>query len=481
MKKKVELLDVDPVTIKPLFGMKPGMWLTYLYILIIILVIFLVGFLPGILNGRKRVTFTSPAGHCAVYLDGKYIGGTPFTTYVSSGEHKVEFKIYGNTIETASMKVGHPVFLTWVFPRKMNFDGKEGIDQSLKETIIRQFLSDVEMQNAVTAYDDRHHYPPLFSNLASFNLGTDMDAMQLAWAHITSSEMLDDAITAASDMGIDESFALQKTLFSDDRNQSLIDSFKGNQVKQDSTITLDSASLDAGLFSLEGRTVSTGKFSMGQVQNELNYQDAISAMVTETIDQSFAISTTEITEYQYALFLSENPKWNDKAALMENGLVDQYYLSGVSTSLVFPSNKSIRNISFNAAKAFCMWLSEKTGQNVFIPSEVQWSAASSALESISFQKSLVAIDRSEEIASMLGGVWEFTDTCFVPLGRAIEVLDADLHKKLTYSLSRFDLKSDVIIKGGSYLDSASTISTATVGVISRDECSETVGFRVAWN
>ena len=61
-KKSKELPKVEPVKIKPLFGLKPGLWLTIAYALIILAIIFAVCMLPDIINGSKRVTFTSDAG-----------------------------------------------------------------------------------------------------------------------------------------------------------------------------------------------------------------------------------------------------------------------------------------------------------------------------------------------------------------------------------------------------------------------------------
>ncbi|MDD4396740.1 MAG: SUMF1/EgtB/PvdO family nonheme iron enzyme, partial [Sphaerochaetaceae bacterium] len=141
-------------------------------------------------------------------------------------------------------------------------------------------------------------------------------------------------------------------------------------------------------------------------------------------------------------------------------------------------NKSVRNISYKAAQAFCVWLSEQTGRNVFIPTEKQWSAAFSALQSPSYQKSLVQITKSGTIDSMLGGVWEFTSTGFVPLSRAISVIDPSQAEADAEVQNQYTIDSDIVIKGGSYIDQQ---DAAAVGVMSTSECSETAGFRVAWN
>ena len=92
-KKNKDLPKVEPVKIKPLFGMKPGLWLTIAYCLALLLIIFLVAILPDMIDGHKRVTFTSDSGNVAVYLDGVYQGGTPFTRKVASGTYQVSYQV----------------------------------------------------------------------------------------------------------------------------------------------------------------------------------------------------------------------------------------------------------------------------------------------------------------------------------------------------------------------------------------------------
>jgi hypothetical protein len=45
---------------------------------------------------------------------------------------------------------------------------------------------------------------------------------------------------------------------------------------------------------------------------------------------------------------------------------------------------------------------------------------------------------------------------------------------------RFGLPIQPIVKGGSYLNDAKTISSNTVGVVDPDACGDFIGFRVAW-
>ena len=71
-KSKKELPKVEPVKIKPLFGMKPGLWLSIAYLLAILLLFFLIGFLPDIirdvvaLDDRREGAF-SKYETCRIY------------------------------------------------------------------------------------------------------------------------------------------------------------------------------------------------------------------------------------------------------------------------------------------------------------------------------------------------------------------------------------------------------------------------------
>ena len=69
---------------------------------------------------------------------------------------------------------------------------------------------------------------------------------------------------------------------------------------------------------------------------------------------------------------------------------------------------------------------------------------------------------------MMGGLWEFTSTAYVPLSRAAGV---------TFDASEVP-GSDIIVKGGSHLNVDDGITKETVGVMGRDITSDYAGFRV---
>ena len=234
-------------------------------------------------------------------------------------------------------------------------------------------------------------------------------------------------------------------------------------------------SLQAGEFEIPGYRYPQASFVMGTLTGQ-NYP-AINEAGIKVTTPSFALSTYEVSQYQWALFLQENPMWEkaNLASLVEQGLVDEAYLAGLSPSTIFVTNKPIHTISYFAAQAFCEWLSSKTGKTVFLPSESMWTIAAYSHSNLKFDASLSPIPSPlKEPVSLLGGVWELTQTPYIPLARI-----TDYQKALALHES-FGLTTQPIVKGGSYLNDARTISSNTVGVVDPDVCGDLIGFRVAW-
>ena len=134
-------------------------------------------------------------------------------------------------------------------------------------------------------------------------------------------------------------------------------------------------SLSYGDFHLSGFTYPSTSFVMGK-ETPSQYPEINEAGVSVNVP-SFALGATEISQYQWALFLEDNPYWekSNKDELMSKGLVDDSYMQGMTISSVFVTSRPVFNVSYYAAEAFCSWLSEKTGKEVFLPTEAMWSLA----------------------------------------------------------------------------------------------------------
>lgn|GEM_PF-302081 len=500
MKKPVQLPNVEPVKLPTILGMRPGLYILILGVLLVALAVFLIGFLPGILNGGKKVTFTSPVTTVAVSVDGVYKGATPFEAFIESGEHEIEFSKDGIVLQTKDVRVGHPVFFTWLFPRKQTItnDSLTVARQDISR-LTKKFLDDLAGWSAVTDYDDRYHFPPLYTNWA-----TDMvvltseisgdtttlselrreisNAWMLACAHITSKTLLDNALSAKETLSVagfsvdtsvaDELLGIAGRLFSDQGSPTgTVGLASENTVGEIRPTTLTGAGL-----SIDGFTYPPEHFVMGGAVPEI--WPAITGAGVEVSTSAFSIAATEVTEYQWAMFIEQNPYWSkaNLSQLIEDGMVDEYYLAGLFPSTAIQSSRPIRNISYHAASAFCDWLGAASGKNVHLPTEEQWTMAALSTQGKEYTKALLTVDTDTSSPSaMLGGVWEFTGTRFIPLTRVSGAYD-----ELQKLAEDFGLSTDMVVKGGSYINSPNDIGVATVGAADARACGEYTGMRIVW-
>ena len=471
--KKKELPKVEPVKIKPLFGLKPGLWLSIVYLIAIVLIFFMVAILPDIIDGHKRVTFTSAAYNGAVYVDDVYHGGTPFTRKIESGTHQVSFRVNGFELDSFSVKVGHPVLFNWLFPRTQSVSSSATLTWEAFGALSEELLKDANAYSAVLEYDDVHRYSPIFSDyaksIATCPFASDTAALEAALLFVDTPQMYEDAQRALEilDLKLDIPYS---TL---EEGKTV-----GTADEELPVLSAKSTSLKTDFFTMEGFSIPEAEFSNGRTA-EATYPSVIQAGRTVSTE-SFSIGAYCVTEYQFAQFISQNPKWSieNKEQLIAEGLADEYYLDGVSTSLSAITNKPVKNISWYAAQAFCTWLSEVSGRQVYLPSEDQWIAASLTDSEGGFQRSLMPSAAEKAPAAMLGSVWEMTSTRFIPMARIAD--EVTLSKALD-TLDAFNSPTDMVVKGGSYVSDMNSIDRFSTGATYRSLCSDFMGFRVAWN
>ena len=473
IKKKKELPKVDPVKIKPLFGLKPGLWLSIVYLIAIVLIFFLVAILPDIIDGHKRVTFTSAAYNAAVYVDDVYQGGTPFTRKIPSGTHSITYKVNGCEIDSLTIKVGRPVLFNWLFPRTQSVSSSAALTKEAFDSLSKELLEDANAYSAVLEYDDVHRYSPIFTNYAksveTSSYAEDSSALKAALLFVDSTEMYEDARNALEILGLKLDIPYSEL----DENKTT-----GITDEQAPELKAKATSLKTDFFNLEGYEIPEAQFSNGKTV-KATYPSVINAGRTVST-QAFSIGAYCVTEYQFAQFITQNPKWSveNKEQLISEGLADEYYLDGVSTSLSTITNKPVKNISWYAAQAFCAWLSSVSGRQVYLLSEDQWIAASFTDTEGGFQRSLMPSAAEKAPAAMLGSVWEMTGTRFIPMARIAD--EATLSQALE-TLDAFCSNTDMVVKGGSYVSDMSSIDRYSTGAVYRSLCSDYMGFRVAWN
>lgn len=106
------------VRLRPLAGVAPGIYLTWLYGAALLALLFFAAIFPGLrFNGALVAVSSSPPG-AAVYVDGRFAGTTPVTTRVTAGRHTLRLSKDHFQPREEAVEVGGRVFLSWPFPRR---------------------------------------------------------------------------------------------------------------------------------------------------------------------------------------------------------------------------------------------------------------------------------------------------------------------------------------------------------------------------
>ena len=106
------------VRLRPLAGVAPGIYLTWLYGAAALALLFFAAIFPGLrFNGALVAVSSSPPG-AAVYVDGRFAGTTPLTTRVAAGRHTLRLSKDHFQPREEPVEVGGRVFLSWPFPRR---------------------------------------------------------------------------------------------------------------------------------------------------------------------------------------------------------------------------------------------------------------------------------------------------------------------------------------------------------------------------
>ena len=117
MQKKQPETD-DIVKLKPIMGIRPGVYLCALYSVILLVIFFLLLILPGLINpGAELVLITEPQG-AAIRVDGLYMGTAKDKIFVSKGVHTLTAVLPGFDNESVKVKIPGRIFGSLFFPRR---------------------------------------------------------------------------------------------------------------------------------------------------------------------------------------------------------------------------------------------------------------------------------------------------------------------------------------------------------------------------
>jgi hypothetical protein len=466
--------DEDRVRLRPLLGIRPGIYLSGLYGFIILLILFLLFVLPGVVNpGSVLAVSTDPFG-AAVRIDGVYIDASPCEVFISSGKHKVEivmpgFSPWENEIEVKGRLLGSRFFprkipvsvelaspdpaaafnaeaadfaawtlageptAAWQVPLSLS-EGAYRLGKAASDPGIRSAMNDTLME-ALGFGTTRAALRDLLR--AKFLL----DNQGLSPSPVTLLRSAEDILTMLGETG---GSALWLAGILQNENASAVAGSAWYNSQSEAAAFGGNGGFEP-VSPAAGRTVTVG---------ELVFREIPGGALAET----FYIAETEITNAAWDRFLGERPEWNreNAPALAEKGLVTSDYLVAASLTGAPESTGPgglPAGISWYAAAAFCEWFGSRlppewSGWEIRLPTEAEWEYA------------------CKTGINMLGVYWEWCGNPYIPLNFFKE------------SSTTADFSTpERPVRGGAWLNPSNSVDAGTRGSLSPESCSPFVSFR----
>jgi gamma-glutamyl hercynylcysteine S-oxide synthase len=535
MSNKITNEDIEnaSVKLKPLFGIKPGIYLTVIYSIIVLVLLFFLLVFPGIRdNGVKVVTDIIPSV-AAIYVDNTYMGSglKPFFVDKGSRNFRIEKK-YFETIQFEE-NIGGRILGSLFFPRKYMLNRK--LILSDPEGFLEQRFNELSSYALITDYYDRYQMPPLISGTVSeFISGYDSEDKDMLYTflytmrvNLGSPDMIEDYIKAINIFNGDSDNNSSKSdldlsvifsFFSKENNSeglflSILNAYLRNDraeiLKVLSSKNLFPELLDSiykhlkvvenlneprltgeELYIMDSKfiEISSALYLAGESLTEtleLLISDELLAAFPHTEKTgSFYILEKEITRSEYLSFLQKNPEWKieNKENLIKQGLVSKDYLEYQD---FLDSGKPIANISWYAADAYCKWFETLLPDNlkfdVRLPKEAEWEAA--ARLDYSDTVNYIFRENSEDSAltsnftrlgnaqlyDIMGNLWEWNDNWYFPADT--------VNGEFGLSDSNYS-GAEKSVRGGSWANSHSEINISTRGSQDPTWCTPFLGFRI---
>ncbi len=526
-KKQISEEDIY-VKLKPIKGIKPGVYLTVLYGIILLLILFMLLVFPGIRNNGTVYSISSSAGSAAVFADGVYRGTTPVRIFLDKGSHNISIKKKYFTEDNIDVKTGGRIFFSLVFPRK------EDITSELKLIEPEKFLEDryslISGYALMRDFFDGYQYPRLITEtVREYQAGTGkktdsmllefMDAMRF---NMGSKELVKDLAASIrllngtseenSDYSVLRDFYTKEghdtagivfAYLSSFPEKNRKDVISGDPlVKEDFGAaskailpsvykTEDRGGIYPAVFSgLRFMYVPSGEYTAGipvkGKSDDIILRDEVLANFPHTeVVNGFYMLDREVTKKEFSQFLKENGQWSRQNLnnLVKKGLVTSDYLMNYGSA---GDNDPVQYVSWYAAEAFAEWLSsrlpaEYSNYRAVLPSESQWEWASRLNEETGLSPVLkkqgldgpLPADSSREGAlglyDMLGNLWEWCSNYYQP---------ADTLFGSYGSGSDSFRGAEKAVRGGSWANDEKEVSSLIRGSQDPSWCTPFLGFRV---
>lgn len=470
----------DVVTLKPLFGLRPGVYLAVLYGAALLIAAFFALVFPGLHRPGSVMVLSSEPWGAAVRVDDVYVGTTPCEVFVAAGPRRFTAVLPGFKEVSLDYTVGKRIFASVLFPRqeelsftperespaapllagaasyaRWSFAGEGSavyqIPLDLSEGAYRAAIGEPT--------EDQEDLLRASARFAAS--GTALRDLLRARFLLDASGAVPSPASALRSVGTILSYlhaaegspAWLATVLPADAVSTLAESSWYLKAMDSAVLTASSPAPElsaGGTITVAG--VSFRELPGAEVVLKGSYprRERIGA---------FYIADRELAEDAFALFIAENPEWAAAAReeLVRKGLAGNAYLETPD----FPSHpRGARSgVSWFAAQAYCEWLTRKlpsslSGYVVRLPTEAEWEYAATAAAAY-------------DLSGMAGALWEWCADPFVPLDFLPPSLNG-MEERLSPERS---------VRGGSWVNASSAQGPSIRGSLPPSSSSPFVGFR----
>ena len=423
------------VKLHPILGVRPGVYLTVFYGVVLLLILFFFLFFPALKNRGSYVFFEVQPGKASIIVDGDFAGTAPGTVFLKHGKRHVEITKAFYATHAFDVEITGRIFATLLVPSRLeifirlsSIDPIGLIEHSLNDFTDNPFIPQILVDAAMSlsslgvevnkaeiqeklydfVFNCMYYINPLLdSSIASTSSENQMAGI-LKSSFLTASNGSFLTVQSMTDLmkkivQVNEKYpnmpglvllALSREkakklsdldwttrLFSQYRN-ALLSFYQVSSISQGQGVGSRPAVSIGGI---AFRSIPQGILVMGRDDNLETLGKSIDLLLPHPVRiRPYYLSETEVTNLQYQAFIDAVPQWrpSNRNALAALNLVTEEYLSEWVDDR-FPAGHPdypVTDVSYEASRAFCEWFSLKartvlSGYSARLPTEAEWEWA----------------------------------------------------------------------------------------------------------
>ena len=455
---------VPRITLKPIVGIKPFVYIPIFYAILFALIIFVLSYITLVSRAGAYIKITSNPIGAAVSIDNHYYGSTPITILRPKGTYNVAVSLPYYTTHTNEFTIKNKFIVRRLFPKRIQAKLTPlAYTPNTENTIVSDTIIQLSSWNISNTQTQRYTIPsvlkdtfrmlsesqaniekssPDINNILTITHDLLYEALPyLAHEQYTTWQDEYEALTATSSYNT----LLQNTpkLV---QQSSIMKAFY-NHITQSSTTTYElsasnTPSILSGTLTLEGLTFYPvpshtiyykqmpleGATKLQPIQEYMEYHNSHDIVrnnntnyLTITVP-SFFIMDSEVTQQQFARFLEARnmsiTEWKEQMDIYVSPHYKESHFLDYNPTL--HPKRLLRYITWYDAYEYVQWLNttlQAQGYMASLPNEYEWNAAVRTYPQKGMLNNLpdyIPEYHDNEEPVLLGNLWEWGNSWYSP-------------------------------------------------------------------